>query len=220
MIRNPNRYDVGDSKSESYCEVGVSPRIQPLEAPFETDVAPVLASMTPPGVAPIGLFRAFAKNLPMATAMRSWGGYELSRALSLSMRDREIVIDRTCARCGCEYEWGVHIAFFADRVGLSPAQVASLTFGGAEDGCWTDERDRVLIAAVDALHDSSDLTDALWDRLRLTFDERQVLDLLMLTGWYHAISFAARGARIPLEPGAPRFADVAVSAGRERRQDA
>ncbi|HEV7760231.1 MAG TPA: hypothetical protein VGO78_14620 [Acidimicrobiales bacterium] len=31
------------------------------------------------------------------------------------MRDREIVIDRTCARCGCQYEWGVHVAFFGDR---------------------------------------------------------------------------------------------------------
>ncbi len=186
----------------------MSPRIHPLEAPFPEAVAPVLASMMPPGVPPIGLFRAFAKNLPMAMAMRSWGGYELSKALSLSMRHREIVIDRTCARCGCEYEWGVHVAFFADRVGLSQEQIASLTFGRPDDGCWTADRDRVLIAAVDSLHDSSDLTDALWGRLGLVFDERQVLDLLMLTGWYHAISFAARAARIPLEPGAPRFADL------------
>ena len=29
-----------------------------------------------------------------------------------------------------------------------------------------------------------------------------------LCGWYHAISFAARAARVPHEPGAPRFADV------------
>lgn len=190
----------------------MSPRIQPLEAPFPEAVAPVVASMMAPGVPPIGLFRTFAKNLPMAMAMRSWGGYELSKALSLSMRDREIVIDRTCARCGCEYEWGVHVAFFAERAGLSSAQVASLTVGGPDDACWTDERDRVLIDAVDSLHDSSDLPDALWDRLRSMLDERQVLDLLMLTGWYHAISFAARAGRITLEPGAPRFADVVAPA--------
>lgn len=167
--------------------------------------------MMPPGVPPIGLFRVFAKNLPMAMAMRSWGGYELSRSLSLSMREREIVIDRTCARCGCEYEWGVHVAFFAERVGLSAAQVTSLTFGGSDDGCWTDERDRVLILVVDSLHDSSDLTDELWQRVRALFEEAQVLDVLMLTGWYHAISFAARAGRIPLEQGAPRFADVAAN---------
>ena len=62
----------------------MSSRIQPLEAPFPEDVAPIVASMMPSGVPPIGLFRAFAKNLPMAMAMRSWGGYELSKALSLT----------------------------------------------------------------------------------------------------------------------------------------
>jgi hypothetical protein len=53
-------------------------------------------------------------------------------------------------------------------------------------------------------------------RLRSMFDEHQVLDLLMLTGWYHAISFAARAARIPLEPGAPRFTDVVAPASLQR----
>ena len=39
----------------------------------------------PPGVPPIRLFRTFARNLPMTAAMNGWGGYELSRRLSLSM---------------------------------------------------------------------------------------------------------------------------------------
>ena len=34
-----------------------------------------------------------------------------------------------------------------------------------------------------------------------------VLDLLMLAGWYHAISYAANAARVELEDGAPRFHD-------------
>jgi alkylhydroperoxidase family enzyme len=156
------------------------------------------------------LFRTFATNLPMTRAMRGWGTYELGRQLSLTMRDREIVIDRTCARCGCEYEWGVHVAFFAERVGLTPAQVRSLTVGAPDDPCWTDERDRLLVAAVDALHDESDIDDALWARLAAVFDERQLLDLLLLCGWYHAISYCARAARTPLEPGAPTFATVSA----------
>ena len=66
-------------------------RITPLEAPFEEETAEILAAMMPPGAPPIALFRTFAKNLPMAKAMRRWGSYELSRDLSLSMRQREIV---------------------------------------------------------------------------------------------------------------------------------
>ena len=143
-----------------------------------------------------------------AQAMSGWGSYELSRRLSLTMRDREIVIDRTCARCGCEYEWGVHVAFFGERVDLSDAQIRSLTHGEGSDPCWTDERDRVLIAAVDELHSTATLTDELWDRLCLIFDDVECLDLVFLCGWYHAISFAANATRVALEAGAPRFADM------------
>jgi alkylhydroperoxidase family enzyme len=186
----------------------MSPRIPPLEPPFPDDAAPILASMMPPGVPPIGLFRTFAHNLPMAQAMRGWGGYELSKQLSLSMRDREIIIDRTCARCGCEYEWGVHVAFFAERAALTEAQISSLTHGDSNDACWTDRRDVALLCAVDSLHDTNDFSDELWRELRAHFDESQILDLIMLTGWYHAISFAARALRVDLESGAPRFTDA------------
>jgi alkylhydroperoxidase family enzyme len=164
--------------------------------------------MMPPGVDAIGLFRTFARNMAMTSAMRGWGGYELGRMLSLGKRQREIVIDRVTARCGCEYEWGVHVAFFAERVGLSDRQVASLTHGDSGDACWADERDQLLIDMADALHDRADVDDALWARLSAHFDERQLLDLLLLAGWYHAISYVAGAARVALEPGAPTFASV------------
>jgi alkylhydroperoxidase family enzyme len=184
------------------------PRIAPVEPPYEPETAARLAAMMPPGVPPILLFRTFARNPAMAESMRGWGAYELSKRLSLSMRDREIVIDRTCARRDCEYEWGVHVAFFADRVGFTAAQVTSLTHGHADDPCWTDERDRLLIAAVDALCRDATIDDALWARLAAHLGEAELLDLLLLCGWYHAIAFAANAARVPLEDGAPRFAHV------------
>lgn len=183
-------------------------RIAPLEPPYADAIDRRLQSMMPPGVPPIALFRTFVKNEPMTEAMGGWGRYELGRELSLTMRDRELVIDRTCARCGCEYEWGVHVAFFADRVGLTSEQVTSLTHGTADDPCWTDDRDRLVIAAADALHDGADIDDPLWSRLTELFTEQELLDLCMLAGWYHAISFTANAARVPLEPDAPRFDDV------------
>jgi alkylhydroperoxidase family enzyme len=182
-------------------------RIQPINPPYDLDTGEQLAKMMPPGVEPILLFRTFAKNLPMATAMGSWGRYELSRALSLSIRDREILIDRTCARCRCEYEWGVHVAFFAERVKLSKDQIASITNGNADDVSWTDERDRLLIRTADALHDNASIDDALHEQLRATFNENELLDIYMLCGWYHAISYAANAAGVDLEDGAPTFAN-------------
>lgn len=183
-----------------------TPRIAPLAAPYEPAVAAQLESMMPAGAPPIALFRTFVHNLPMAEAMGGWGGYELSKRMSLSMRHRELVIDRVTARCGCEYEWGVHLAFFADRVGLTEEQQRSITHGTPADPCWPGE-EATLLRAVDELHDQSTVTDDTWAQLSTTLTTEQLLDLLLLAGWYHAISYAANGARVPLEDGAPRFAD-------------
>ena len=40
----------------------------------------------------------------------------------------------------------------------------------------------------------------------------ELLDLLVLTGWYHAICFVARAVRLPGEKGCPTFASVAAPA--------
>ena len=184
------------------------PRIDPLSPPYDDVTGPLLASMMPAGTDPILLFRTFARNPTMAAAMRGWGSYELSRDLSLSMRHRQLVITRTTARCSCEYEWGVHVAYFAERVGLDAAQLSSLTHGSPGDPCWADPAESALLRAVDELHDTSHVSDACWADLRAHFEPAQLLDLLLLAGWYHAISYAANGAQVDLEPGAPRFVDV------------
>lgn len=184
-------------------------RIAPLDPPYAPEVEAELRAMMPGDAPPIALFRTLVRNLPMARAARGWGAHELGRTLSVGRREREIVIDRTCARCGCEYEWGTHVAFFGQRVGLTALQITSLVHGDHRDPCWKAERDRLLVRLVDSLHDTADIDDALWAELTAEFDDEQVLDLLLLCGWYHAISFTARAARVPLEPGAPTFADVA-----------
>lgn len=183
-------------------------RIPPLEAPFEPGVGDLLERMMPSGIPPIALFRTFARNPSMAEAMHGWGSYELSKRLSLPMRARELVIDRVTARLGCEYEWSVHVLFFAERVGLTSEQVRSLTHGSPDDPCW-DADDRAVLQVVDSLVDAADVDDGLWSELSSRYEDQQILDLLVLAGWYHAIAFAAKAARVPLEDGTPRFADYA-----------
>jgi hypothetical protein len=78
----------------------------------------------------------------------------------------------------------------------------------SSDPWWTDERDRLLIEAADALHDSARIDDDLWLRLARVFSDEQLLDLLMLCGWYHAISFTANCVQLTGEEGAPRFTDA------------
>jgi hypothetical protein len=186
----------------------MNPRIAPLAEPYEPAVAAQLTAMMPAGIAPIALFRTFAHNLPMTQAMHRWGSYELGQELSVPRRTREIVIDRTTARCRAEYEWGVHVAFFAERVRLTTPQLRSITIGDATDPCWTEPADRLVIELVDQLHDTADVDDDLWVRLTTTYRPGQILDIILLCGWYHAISFIARAARLPNEPFAPSFDSV------------
>ena len=132
------------------------------------------------------------------------GHYFLSRSSSLELHDREIVIDRVCARCGCEYEWGVHARIFAESAGLDGAQLTASVAEGSGASCWTDS-DRLLIRMVDELHDSAQLSDDLWAAMAARWSSEQLLELLVLAGWYHAISFVANGIQVPLEDWGLRF---------------
>jgi alkylhydroperoxidase family enzyme len=184
----------------------MSARISPVEEPYDPDTAALLGRMGPPGVPPIALFTTWARNPGLAQAVHGLGSYQLSRQLSVGVRDREIVIARTCARCGCAYEWGTHIAFFAERAQLETGQIQSLSGGSSKDACWTSERDRILVDIVDALCERHDLDDSLWNRAAAIFSDAQLLDILALCGWYHAVSFTARATRLRQEPGTPDLA--------------
>ena len=122
----------------------------------------------------------------------------------LSLRQREIVIDRTTARLGCEYEWGVHVALFAERVGFGAAEIAATVHGGQNETCWAAD-ERALIATVDDLVDRHTISDATWRQACAHFDEAQMLEATALTGYYHTISFLCRGLALPLEPYGARF---------------
>src|SRR5438093_8676204 len=105
------------------------------------------------GAPPLVLFRV------MAGQPRAWekfrGGGLLDRG-PLTLREREIVIDRTCALNRCEYEWGVHVAIFAKHARLTEEQVRATVLGDARSPCWS-KAEQALIAAVDALHQCSAL---------------------------------------------------------------
>ena len=176
-----------------------APRIVPLEPPFDAETDALLKKMTPPAAPePLALFRVLARNPRLAERMLSTGGHFLGKHSSLPLRDREIVIDRACARCGAEYEWGVHVAAFAKAAGLTDAEVRHTVSYPADPDAWAPN-EAALIAMVDALHETSTIDDALWAELARHYDDAQLVELLMLAGWYHAISFVCNAARVPLE---------------------
>src|SRR5262249_7829776 len=105
-------------------------RVDPVRPPFPPELQAGFDKIMPPGVPPLTLLTTLARVPRIYERFRA--GSLLDRG-PLSLRHREIVIDRTCARCGCAYEWGVHVAFFAERLGLTPAQQRATVHGTADD---------------------------------------------------------------------------------------
>jgi alkylhydroperoxidase family enzyme len=182
-----------------------APRIAPLEPPYAREVKAMLEKWMPPNseIEPLRLFRTLGVHAELAARMRPLGAGILGHGL-LEPRPREVMIHRTCALCGAEYEWGVHAVAFGRPLGFTDEQLAETVGSGAEDPSWSDA-ERAVYRLADELHATSDISDALFAELERHFDAQQILELVVTSGWYHTISFVINAARVELEPWAARF---------------
>jgi 4-carboxymuconolactone decarboxylase len=184
----------------------IEPRIAPLEPPFEPHIEQLLAKWMPPGspIEPLALFRTLAIHEQLASRMRPLGAGILGASATMPAALREVMIHRTCALTGAEYEWGVHVVGFAKPLGLGEEQLRSTVNGSYSDPCWDAEQSCVFRLA-DELHQTSTISDQLWQSLSGHFDAAQILELIVTAGWYHVIGYLCNGLRIPLEDWAERF---------------
>jgi alkylhydroperoxidase family enzyme len=175
-------------------------RIAPLQPPYAPDIQAQFDRIMR-GAPPLMLFRVIAAN------PRAWEKFRAGSLLDagpLSLREREIVIDRTGALTGCEYEWGVHVTLFAQAAGLTEEQVRATVLGNADAPCWS-AAEQALIAAVDALHQRATLSDAEFKALSAHYDDAKIFEIILLCGFYRTVSYLANGMALPLEARAARF---------------
>jgi AhpD family alkylhydroperoxidase len=118
---------------------------------------------------------------------------------TLPRRDTELIILRVAHLRQCAYEFEHHVRLGA-RAGVTKDDVARVQAGPSADG-WS-ERERILLAAVDQLHEKQDLDDELWTRLRSELDPAQVIEFLVLVGHYEMLATVLLTLRI--EPDRPR----------------
>jgi alkylhydroperoxidase family enzyme len=175
-------------------------RIAPLQPPYEPEIQAQFDRIMR-GAPPLMLFRVVAGNA------RAWDKYRAGSLLDggpLSLREREIAIDRTCALTGCEYEWGVHVAIFAKAAGLTDEQVRATALESANAACWS-KSEQALIAAVDALHHRATFSDDEFAALSAHYDDAKIFEIILLCGFYHIVSYLANALDLPLEEKAVRF---------------
>src|ERR1700719_2575651 len=169
-------------------------RIAALQPPYAPEIQRQFDRIMR-GAPPLMLFRVIAGNA------RAWEKFRAGSLLDrgpLSLREREIVIDRTCALTGCEYEWGVHVATFAEAAHLTGEQIRATVTEGAAAACWS-ESEQALIAAVDALHHRATLSDDEFTALSAHYDDAKIFEIILLCGFYRTVSYLANGLDLPLE---------------------
>src|SRR6266516_6958962 len=176
------------------------PRVAPIGPPYPPETQAEFDKLMS-GAPPLLLFRTVACN--PRVLQRMMASSLLDRG-SISLRSRELMILRTCARCGAEYEWGVHVATFGAKAAWTQEQIHSTARGGPQDACWSEE-ERSVIRLADQLHATSGVSEELWQETSSAFPPEQLIELVMLAGLYHAVSFMVNAFGVQQEESTPRF---------------
>jgi len=179
-------------------------RIAPLDPPYDDKTQTLFDLAMPDGMEPLSLFRVLARSERLLPRFMRAG--VLDRG-PVPIRDRELVIHRTTARCHAEYEWGVHVNAFGRPLELGEDVLRATVYGDASDPAF-DTRQSVLVRMCDELHDTSTLSDETWEAVRRHYDEMQALELIYTVGMYHTVSFLVNGLDLENEAFGARFSEV------------
>jgi alkylhydroperoxidase family enzyme len=115
----------------------------------------------------------------------------------LPRRDVELVVLRTAWNCSSPYEWTQHVPR-ATRAGLGAVAIASVP-AWRDRYLWT-ARQRLLLGATDELHEGGVVSDAMWQGLSSSLDEREAIELCMLVGHYEMLAMTLNTLGVAPEP--------------------
>jgi alkylhydroperoxidase family enzyme len=182
-----------------------SPRIPPLaSADWPAEIREILTADlgegSPLGAATLGQLNLFTTVARHPGPFKPWLllGRSLLMRGALPFADRELLILRVARNTGSEYEWGQHVKIVLDG-GIDRATVDRVAAGPEADG-W-DERSRLLLCAADELRSGTAITDSTWAGLTAHLDERQLIELPLLVGYYTMVAYTLNALAVEPEAG-------------------
>lgn len=184
------------------------PRIAPLEQPTD-EVRELLELVPHRDGEPLNIFRTLAKHPRLLRRFNALGGTLLEHGL-VPARERELVILRVGDRCGSVYEFGQHTVL-GEAAGLTDAEIARLACDDI-DG-WTIP-DRLLVALADELCAGDHVSDATWCGLAARWSDPELVELLILAGFYRMVCGFLNAAGVQPESGVPGWPP-----GRDQERD-
>ncbi|MEA2444750.1 MAG: hypothetical protein QOJ12_2042 [Thermoleophilales bacterium] len=141
---------------------------------------------------PVNLFLTLGRHRKLFRRWLWFAGALMPGGI-LPRREAELVILRVAHLRSSRYELEHHERL-GRRAGLDDGDLARVAEGSAATG-WRP-RESALLAAVETLHRQGDLDDATWSELRRHLDERETIELCLLTGQYEMLATAIAALRI------------------------
>jgi alkylhydroperoxidase family enzyme len=179
----------------------VTPRITPAPATGNRpDIQELLEAAEQAVGGAVNVNRTIARHPGLFRRFAGFTG-KLLHAGTLPPRDRELMIMRTAWLCGSTYEWGQHHRISLG-VGLRADELDHVP--DIDHESW-NAHDRTLLRAVDELVHAKQISKATWDLLAVTYDERQLIELLMVIGAYVMIAGFLNSVEVEPEPGVVGF---------------
>ena len=159
---------------------------------------------------PPNIFTTLARHRRLFRAWLRFAGALMPRG-SLPRADTELVIMRVAYNCRCDYEWRHHEPL-ARAAGLTAEDLERVLDGpGARE--WRP-RQAMLLRTVDELHETREISDRHWQRLKREFSEVELIELLMLIGHYEMLGMTLNSLRV--EPDKHPVRPSAVALGTRR----
>jgi hypothetical protein len=78
--------------------------------------------------------------------------------------------------------------------------------GDIDAGPWS-KHEKLILRAVDELHDNNVISDTTWAGLAKTYNDQQMLDLIFTVGQYHLVSMMLNSCGVELDEGVPNALD-------------
>lgn len=144
----------------------------------------------------LNVLRALLNNPDITVAQSGLAG-ALMGSKTLNHRIRELVILRTGWRTKSEYEFVQHVAI-ARRLKMTEEEILGVRNPSA---CKAySDADRAVIAMADELHEKAEVTPATWAALTRTFSSAELVELIMVAGFWRMMAGFLKTAEIPLDP--------------------
>jgi 4-carboxymuconolactone decarboxylase len=113
----------------------------------------------------------------------------------MDIRDRELAILRIGWLSQAPFEWGSHVKI-AKRNGITSEEIERVIEGSSAAG-WS-KHDRAIVRAMEELHFDSMITDDTWADLQEFYNDKKLIELVILAGQYKTVAYYQNSLRLPL----------------------